>query len=427
MSKEFYEICHDSFERLIDEKHLSQVEIAKHLGVSTKTVQRWFNRSSKKINTPHLVKLSTLFHVDKDILIKNEQTTRICPTNRILEELLTDSYYQKIRATDDWDGYIQMLACFKDSPLSTQQLMHLHYRLGVANLYIGQLRSAKAYLESALKVTEVMGDTEVAADIFAWLGIREELSANLPEAHRYIEKALKLANAFPRLESQTSILLLKGRIELSSELLDDAERSIRTGLKLSLINAKQNAIRIAVWYQYLAWVYLAKRDFTKARISLIRLLRHSRNAGWVRGEAAGKLGLGVIHVFNTKSTRGGENYFGAGKRSRNFTKARPIDSRLEQLEFIQQIVQGDFQAAGANVQVRMARTESSNLFYSFTILDALFLSKIHPANGEIQESLIDKAETVFKKNELTRALRTLRTLKEKEKISQEEFLQLYLF
>lgn len=427
MGNEFFELCHESLAVLLKERDLSQAELAHRLDMSKKTVQRWINRTTRRISAETLHQLAEVLGTPIERLTRSTEKIQICPFNAGLKELTTEEYLIRVRLNADWHSYQKILLSFPAQEIPSQQQVLLFKNLGVANIYLGKLRAAKSFLQKSLAVAKTLDDQNSQAMIFSWLAIREALSGNLNEAFLNVEKAEEKLPTNAKPITKSTFYFIKGRIFYHAENTAEAKKWVRKAIRENYKSPEGSLRTTAIFYAHLAWIYLRDHDLRNARIALRRTQFYAEKMGWVRGMAIAHTSLAFIDQLKNLASAELSPNLRRGRQLYKSSQGLPLDMRLEQVEFILGVLSEDFEKAKIWAQRRLTASQSSPIFLAYSILDVLFLTKLSPGIFQLRPSLVEKAQAVFNENNLTRSAATLEFLLSKKSITREDFIKYYLF
>ncbi|MFS4458707.1 helix-turn-helix domain-containing protein [Bdellovibrio sp. HCB2-146] len=428
MGTEFFELCHETLSSLLKEKELTQAELAHRLSISKKTIQRWVNRTTRRVSHDTLTQLATALGTTAEKLIRSAEKIQVRPYNTGLKELTSEEYLLKVRLTADWASYRRILASYIADDLPSQQQAVLFKNLGIASLYLGKLRAGKTYLEKSISIAKTLGDRDTKSLSYSWLAVREELNGNLHEASMLVQKAESLLSAKSCAITISTFHFLKGRLFFHSEKYDQAIVSMKQAIIESYKSETPGVLLMtAVFYLHLTWVYLRQRDLQNATIALNRVQRLAEKIGWVRGQAIIHLSYATISLLKNEYCPLAKGRVKKGRSLNKLAPRRPLDSRLEQLEFIHHIANGDFEKAKDVALMRLSWAQPCQLYTSYAILDCLFLSKLSPQILVVRASLVEKAQRVFRENQLQESTEAIEFLLSAPSITIEDFLNRYLF
>lgn len=427
MGNEFFELCHESLAVLLKERDISQAELAHRLHMSKKTVQRWINRTTRRISAETLHQLAEALGTPKERLTRSTEVIQIRPFNMGLRELTTEEYLIRVRLSADWHSYQKILLSFPAEEIPSQQQVLLYKNLGIANIYLGKMRAAKSFLQKSLAVAVTLDDTSHQTMIYSWLAIREALSGNISAAFANIQIAEDKLPANAKSIIKSTFYCLKGRVHYLSEDGAEAQKWIRKAI-LENFRAPEGSLRMtALFYAQLSWVYLRENDFSKAYVTLRRTQFYAEKMGWVRGLAVAHLSLAFLGKMKDPECSEISINLRRGRKLHKSSQSLPLDMRLEQVEFILSLLNEDFEKAKVWAQRRLTASQSSPVFLAYSILDVLFLTKLSPSTFQLRPSLIEKAQAVFSQNNLNKASASLDFLLNKKSITREDFLRYYVF
>jgi transcriptional regulator with XRE-family HTH domain len=427
MGNEFFELCHESLAVLLKERNLSQAELAHRLDMSKKTVQRWINRTTRRISAETLHQLAEALGTQAERLTRSTEKIQIRPFNAGLKELTTEEYLIRVRLNCDWHSYQKILLSFPAQEIPSLQQVLLFKNLGVANIYLGKLRAAKTYLQKSLAVAKTLDDESNQAMIYSWLAIREALIGNLSEAFLNIQKAEEKLPANAKSIVKSTFYFIKGRIFFHAENTTEAKMWVRKAIRENY-HAPEGSLRVtAVFYAHLAWVYLRDHDLHNARIALRRTQFYAEKIGWVRGVAIAHTSLAFIDRLKNLDSSDLAPNLRRGRQLYKSSQGLPLDMRLEQVEFILSLLNEDYEKAKIWAQRRLTASQATPIFLAYAILDVLFLTKLNPGIFQLRPSLIEKAQAVFSDNSLTKSVASLDFLLSKKSITREDFIKHYIF
>lgn len=427
MGNEFFELCHESLAVLLKERNLSQAELAHRLDMSKKTVQRWINRTTRRISAETLEKLAEVLNAPAERLTRSGEKIQIRPFHAGLKELTTEDYLVRVRISGEWESYLKILLSFPIDETPSQQQALVYKNVGIANIYLGKLRAAKNALQKSISLAQTLQDEEIQILSHSWLALRDELYGSPSDAQSNIEKAESLLNSDSRPMVKAVFYFLKGRVLYHGENNADAHKYMRMAISQTYM-APEGSLRItAIYYMHLSWAQLRDRNYAKAKSSLRRVRFYAEKTGWVRGQAIAHLTSAVLDSQVNPDCPEILRSLKRGRGLRRSAKEIPLETQLEQAEFVLSILNQDFEKAKIWVQKRITASQSSPLLTANAIMDALFLNRLCPGIFTIRPSIIEKAEKLFAANNLIQSTRNLNYLLGTEKISREDFIKKYIF
>jgi transcriptional regulator with XRE-family HTH domain len=427
MGNEFFELCHESLAVLLKERDLSQAELAHRLHMSKKTVQRWINRTTRRISAETLHQLAEALGTPVESLTRSAEKIQIRPFNAGLKELTTDEYIIRVRMSADWHSYQKILLSFPAQEIPSQQQILLFKNLGIANIYLGKMRAAKSFLQKSLAVATTLDDNPNQAMIYSYLAIREALSGNIIEALHSIELAEEKLPANAKSIIKSTFYFMKGRVFYHAENTTEAKKWIRKAIRENYKAPEGSLRNTAVFYAHLAWVYMREKDLRNAGIALRRTLFYAEKIGWVHGLAIAHTSLAFIDKIKDSNSDELASSLRRGRQLRKSSQGLPLDMRLDQVEFILSVLNEDYEKAKVWAQRRLTASQSSPLFLSYAILDVLFLTKLSPVFFLLRPILNEKAQALFHDNDLKKSSASLDFLLSKKSISREDFIKHYIF
>ncbi|WP_155723889.1 helix-turn-helix domain-containing protein [Bdellovibrio bacteriovorus] len=389
MATESFSLCHDTLNSLFREKGLSQIAVAEKLHISTKTVQRWSNRTARRIRAELLTDLAAFLEVPAEQLIKNTESFKMRPHDPLLEELLHDSYLQMIRATDNWDGYLRMLRSFQNEDLPSSQALGLFLNMGIATLHVGQMRASRFYLQKGHDLAVTLNDSKALARSHIWSAFREEQAGNLSIALLHLEKAQSFLKSTSSYSLEADLHFCYGRIHAHLRNFHVARTAFRKSLLISV--TQKLTTRAAVTYTELAYLQFKFGFYKHATLSFQRALKNAQISGWAHGISVARVGLNLIHSIKAKTR--------FPQLTKNLMVANTkVDGRLEDLLFQGALLNGDIESANKIVLARIKKSRATPLHFAYAILDAHILSAKNPQNYVLRESLLAKARDTLKRN-----------------------------
>lgn len=423
MSLESFELDHDAFSRLLYQRKISHAEIARRLGVSTKTIQRWVNRTSKTIRAELLQEVSQIFGVETTTLVKSPTSTKVRPTNRALEELISSKYLQRTYATGEWSSYLKILKNFDPDELSSLQETTLRKNLGVTYLYLGMPRSGKFNLARASLLSQKLNSLEHQNEISIWLSAQEESEGNLLEAIQYLS-LLEEQTAESPFATQGWVALRRGNLHLHFNEVDKAISCLRKAISIFYKDRKDNLTNIAISYALLGQAYITKEDLRRALSTYSKLVGAASAAGWNSGKAQGYMGLSLVHYLLKSENK--LPLMGRAHKYRRVSTPTLAEHMFLHLDFIHSILADNLEEAEHIAQKRLRASRTGRLYGAYAILDLLYLSKLKP-DLMVSAQMIESAQFVFQKNNMVHFLDKLNHLKSKASLTKTEFLRSYLY
>lgn len=427
MGNEFFELCHESLAVLLKERNLSQAELAHRLRMSKKTVQRWINRTTRRISAETLEQLAQVLGAPTERLTRTSEKIQIRPFHAGLKELTTEDYLIRVRISGEWESYLKILQSFPIDEIPTQQQALVYKNIGIANIYLGKLRAAKNSLQKSVSLAQTMQDDEMQVLAHSWLALRDELYGSPSEAKENLDKAESLLTSDSRPIVKAVFYFLKGRVLYHGENNAEAHKYIRMAIS-ETYKAPEGSLRItAIYYMHLSWAHLRDKDYNKAKNSLRRVRFYAEKTGWVRGQAISYLTSAILDSQVNPECPKLMQSLKKGRGLYRSAKEFPLETQLEQAEFVLSVLSQNFEKAKTFVQKRITASQSSPLLTAHAIMDAMFLNRLCPGIFVLRPSIIEKAEKLFAANNLTHSTRNLNYLLGTEKITREDFIKNYIF
>lgn len=389
MATESFSLCHDTLNSLFREKGLSQTAVAEKLHISTKTVQRWSNRTARRIRSELLTDLAALLEVPAEQLIKNSESFKMRPHNPLLEELLQDSHLQFVRVTDSWSSYLRMLRSFQSEELPSSQALGLFLQMGAATLHVGQMRASRFYLQKAHDLAVTLNDPRALAKCYILSAFREEQAGSLSVALLHLEKAQGFLKSTNSLSLEADFHFCYGRIHAHLRNFHMAKTAFRKCLLIAVKN--KFMARAAVTYLELAHLQFKFGFYKQSYLSFQRTLKYAQKSGWAHGISVAKVGLNLVQSIKTKS------HFPQLTKNLMFANTK-VDVRLEDLLFQGAVLNGDMESANKMALARIKKSRTTPLHFAYAILDAQVLSEKNPSIYSFRESLLSKARDTLKRN-----------------------------
>lgn len=427
MKMDLVEIDANLLRNFIEAQGLSHSSLAGTLKVTTKTIQRWLNGSVRRLKPETLQSLAKALGVLPERLSRSQVVLSNRPIDRSLEELCSEHFYKRVRASNEWESYSRILKSYLHKDLRSSQQMVLHKHLGQTSLFLGELRSGKSHLDKALEIAHALHNIDEQIFILNWLAIRSELVGNILLAMDYFKKSEELLPKTDNLACVADLYFKKGRVLFHLEHQEESVRLIRESIWLDYKRGSQNQVMISVKYFQLGGNYLRARDLKKAKVAFMRNLRCAEKAGWVRGQAYTYFCLGIIRLLEGDDYSEVRAHVGKAKRLRDNSHFHRLDTKVEQFEFFY-CMANDLPEEAKNLLVkRMALVRPSRMHFAFAVLDSMFLGRRYPEHFRIRQTLVEKAKELFIKNGLKEALALLEYLNSVKSISKEDFIKRYRF
>lgn len=429
MNTELIEIDPAALRKLLEAHSLSRIEFAEKLGISTKTVQRWINESVRRVRPDTLEKMAAVFQTKPDELRKNSVPIEFRPINRALEEICSENFLNRIRAGDEFPSYLKLLKSFNPSELCSAQKLTLYIHIGLTSFHLQKTKSSRMYFDEALKIANCLNEPEKAISILTWSALRENFSGNHKEAEGLIELSeTYLAQTKGSLSARCEHIFRKAQIFYQNENSAAAVPLLREAILLEYkIRPVIDAYKLGIKYFHLSECYLRMRDYANAERALLKTYKMSEKCGWVRGQSYSHYSLAIIKLFKGEDLEQVRFSMNKARQLKAFTGPQRINTKAEHREFIYLIGKEKYDEAKALVLLNIRNSRRYSYFLSYAILDGLFLTKIAPQHFQMRPSLIARAEDYFRRNNLPQSLKTLENLKNREFISYQDILELYVF
>ncbi|QDK38017.1 helix-turn-helix transcriptional regulator [Bdellovibrio sp. NC01] len=427
MSLEYIEICPDELRKQLRERGLTHADLASMLGLSTKSVQRWLNQSIKRMKIENLEKLAKALNIDKELITKQRVPFRPSPLNRSFEDLCSEHLVYAMAANEDWKIYASLLRSYGPKQLPSVQEAYLYKNLGIASLRLGKMNAAKVYLDKAVTLSESNGDYNLLMIALTTHQDRCHMIGDYKAGIHYYNKATEILPKITSDKIASLYLARTGKFFTQCGRVDEAVFLLRRALSRYYKTDTPNVQFIAFCLSYLTWAYLRARNYKLARTTAKRALRASHRAGWIRGQSLALYTLGILTYLQPEGRELRDKYFGKGRAIKRHIPNRPIDAPIEKLEFLRHCLNQDFEKAKNSIVWRLKKSRRSNLYFSYAILDALFLAKLDGGVQPIRSTFVDRAEEVFTRMQTADALEALKFLKSKSSITQEDLLKYFVF
>lgn len=422
MSTESYILHHDIFLQLIREQKLSHAAIAKHLKISTKTVQRWVNKSSKKIKKEQLKDLADLLQTDTTQLIQNKNRLRISPANKALEVLLSDPYMQKNHCDEDWRNYLKILKHFKNVDLPTHQALLLHKAVGRSFLNLGSLRAGKAYLKAAwdqlqLNKDHLLGEN-LSFELQIEMALTEYFQGDIEKTQQHLRKISSSFLSVPVFSlSKVRYQLLQGHLHYHQAKYKDAEELFRGALLYCFTHNKSCLIEVAQLYQALGLLYFKTGSLTKSFSSFRKMGTVSQKIEWRRGICTAQMLLKLSKNFHS-------NDISTFKSQWRYLPASRMHSLFEKAQLAQHVLEGKYDIADQLLKYRKEQAKFSPLLTAQINLETALLNRV--SSGRFKPAIhLRDTENFLNKNDLFDLLDTLKLISAQETIQEQDFLRLY--
>lgn len=427
MKMDLVEIDSSLLRKFLEAQGLSQASLAETLRVTTKTIQRWLNGTVRRLKPETLDSLATALGVKPEHLSRSQVILSNRPVDRSLEELCSEHFFKRVRASNEWESYSRILRSYLHKDLRSSQQMSLHKHIGLASLFLGQLRSGKAHLEKAFEIAQALRNIDEEIFILNWLGIHAELVGCIAPAMTFFDKSESLLAKTTNEACRSDFLFKKGRLLFHLEKQEESIHLIRESICLDYKRGSHNQVMISVKYFQLGGVYLRARDLKKAKVAFLRNLRCAEKAGWVRGQAYTYFCLGIIHLLEGEDYSEVRAHMGKAKRLRDSSHFHRLDTKVEQFEFFYCMANDLPEEAKKVLVKRMAMARPSKMHFAFTVLDSMYLARRFPEHFRFRQTLVEKAKNLFVRNGLHESLALLEYLSSVKSLSKQQFIDLYRF
>lgn len=428
MTTELIEIDAAALIQLLKNNSLTKQDLAQRLGISTKTVQRWINETVRRVRAETLGRIAHELGATPDQLRKSSVPLELRPINRVLEEICSETFVTRIRATDEYESYLRLLKSFNPQDLCSAQRLTLYFHIGQTTFFLGRIRASRLYLDEALKIAQALNDPNRIIAILTWAALREDFGGRRDEARQLIERCESyLHYTGEKSRPVSEYLFRKAHILYQSEHVEEAIPIIRESILIEYRNPAPTTFRLSMKYYHLSECYLRLKDFHKAQAALVKCLRMAERCGWVRGQAYCHFGFATIKMFTKADCPSVRASYNKAKLLCAHTSPDRINTRAEQREFIYLVIKGQLSEARAMIMNNIRLNRRFIYSLSGAILDGLFFSKVAPEVFTLRPSLIERAKDYFEKNNLQKSLQAVHTLQSKSKITIPELLELYVF
>ncbi|MEN0057262.1 MAG: helix-turn-helix transcriptional regulator, partial [Bdellovibrio sp.] len=96
MTGTYCQINSQSLRNYVLQRKITRAELASHMEVNTKTIQRWVNGHVTRVHIDAVKKLSTVLQCPLEDIIHPEKTLTVQTKNRALEELLSPEIFHQV-------------------------------------------------------------------------------------------------------------------------------------------------------------------------------------------------------------------------------------------------------------------------------------------------------------------------------------------
>lgn len=428
MPLKYFELDRFILKNLLREKNISHGQAARRLKISTKSIQRWINGTTRRIRSDRLNQLSEYLSVESSRLVLGdiENDLRIKRSNELILHFTSHESQMRVWADEDWKKYIKALKEIAVRDLSTYQEMIVLKRIGFCFLGMGSLKTAVHYLKKAKLKAKKLNHADELIRTKSLLALCDGLNGNFKKAYEQISEAEKYLAQATSL-GRSVLYYCKGRVLLSNGCYLAAEKDLRKAASLALQTAEKNYLWPATAYLYLAWTYLRMKNYPEAHRSFGRSLDLATTSGWPYGIAVATLGMEVVKSLLHLSHEKNHNILKKVKRYFKLVQVPAIDTRFRQLLLAYSILIENFEEARKALSERKTPYRRSKLFYSYYILDSLLLSKVMDDSESVSGKDVKRASDFFRKHRMQSELDCLKWLSTKRKVDKIQFFQLFSF
>ncbi len=145
------------------ELQLKQWWVARQIGVTPLTVNRWLTGKVRRIGRDNLVRLAEILKCDEGLLVISDEADLLATQVEQTEaaHLLTSRESQSLFiASKKYDVYEQLLKAVMHPNMKAQQLAEIYARLSTAAAGQGKLEQLRSYARAGLEYAVRAGDTD---------------------------------------------------------------------------------------------------------------------------------------------------------------------------------------------------------------------------------------------------------------------------
>lgn len=430
MKNRLFCLNHRYLNSILEERQLQHRDLAKALGVSTKTIQRLRNQKARRFRESLIRPLADFLGVSLEDLVIPLTSIRNFPPNPLIDTITSDKYFEEIQAKENWTEYIPLLRSIPLAEISTQQEAKVLSRLAASYLFSAQNRYTKSTLEKAERAAMLANDSRTLADVYTWKSIYQMSYGDLKTALVTIRRAEEFYRKKPTPETlltfETFASSYRGFILGHLNKLEESELCTRRSLHFLLLDKVKNRLKIARIYSRLGWIYLKKKETLKARKVFARTLEMSTRFAWPKGVALATMALGVLDMIESNTPIPPKTMSHA-RLYHSMTFNPALDTRYEQLRFVYKLLCEDYYAAMQALVHRRKVARHSKLLSSLVTLDKMFLARVHGRPLRLSTTERRQAQNIFSSNDMAIHLEVFTWLLKTRRISRQDFINRYIF
>lgn len=370
-------------------KGLTHATVAQHLGVSSKTVQRWVNGYVTRTSSASVTELARILNCAPQDICTSPLEIQLRPPCEILNALLSQDFTQIFQTPKQMNAFINVLQKYEPGDLPTSQRAILKMQLGYLKYKAGQYRAAKASLEEAIELAKLTKNIELhiraqasLCAVLKFLGKHEQALAILESTDW--ENIPKFAPLLSEIEYRKASLLT------AQNDLESAELQLKKSLLRELRSRPRTSQSVALKYIQLARIQLRQGRFFKAAHFYKRAETHAHRAGGGPTEAVAHYGQAIVAIILNQPQLAEQEH----RKARLLAGGRKgvrASQKLLQIEFIFALYRRDFPLCQRIIQMRYKLNRHSPPLIVDTVKQALLLEKLSEGKIKVRPSWFMRA------------------------------------
>jgi tetratricopeptide (TPR) repeat protein len=182
-----------------------------------------------------------------------------------------------------WEYGYEINKLIEHGEQAGQFVVQSQLHLGHSFIELGELKTAREYLELTRRSNALLGDLDYAGRIAGYMGVLEHLSGNTEEAERHYGQAISLLDRHGNPRARSIFLRHWADLEILRGNHNEAQRKV--GISMSLAESGHHPELVAYAHNTLGHVHRARRRHPAARDEYTAALRAARKMGIRRLEA----------------------------------------------------------------------------------------------------------------------------------------------
>lgn len=359
----------------LKKQKMSQTELAAHLGVNVKTVQRWVNGHVSKVKIQTVEQVSQLLKCSKDEISCPVKIVSVGSKNKILEELFSQEIVQALNSTKQWNSYLKLLKEFEDIALPTEQESQLFCYLGYIQYQLGFYRSAKKYFSRAVAKAEALQSNPMIIRAKCYASSTLLMLGEIQQALKILEEAEKLNQVEDDMYLQSEICYRKAKVYLTRNDFGAANALLRRSIFLELRSCSYKSRGLSLKYIQLARLELRCHRYDRAWRFYVRAEAHAHKWNMRTNEAVANYGKAIVSLLNKKSYEASQFLKKARLLAGGLSEIEK-NQKFLQIEFMFAMYQKDYQRCSEVLTMRYRMNRRSKILVVNTVKMATLLDRV---------------------------------------------------